>query len=128
MSLSREEFDRESDAADELGRRLRRLFGFANPAITDHYCRTTLYNKRIFVPTPDEEILAIHEKFLAWREQILAVFAEYGATMDAKEIEPLFDSNRMHGTMYFLNIPVDIDAGTDLYRPAILTFLEKKKP
>ena len=128
MSLSREDFDREADAADELGRRLRRLFGLANPAITDHYCRTTLYNKRIFVMTPDEEILAIHEKFLAWKEQILAVFAEYGAAMDAKEIEPLFCSNRMHGTMYFLNIPVDIDAGTDLYRPAILAFLEKKKP
>ena len=128
MSLSREQFDAASDAADELGRRLVRLFGFSHPAITDHYCCTHLYNKSISVEMTDEEILEIHEKFLRWKEKILAVFAEYGADMDAKRMKSLFRSDRMCGTMYFLDIPVDIDAGTDLYRPAILTFLEKKKP
>lgn len=126
MSLSREAFESASDASEELMRRLIKLLGYNHDAITDHYEMTFLYNQRIFVGTPDEEILEIRERFLRWQEKLLAVFAEYGATMDAEQIKPLFSKNGMQGEIYFLNISVDIDGDIDRYRPAILSFLEKK--
>ena len=126
MSLSPEEFARTSDACDELQRRLIKLFGFNQPAITDHYNCTSLYNKRIFVQTTDEEILAIHERFLAWRESLQAIFVENGVTLKRRDFKKLFRSCRMDGTMYFLGIEFDIDGDMEIYRAAIVEYIEKK--
>ena len=126
MSLSYEEFLSTSASADELRRRLTQLFGPTLPTITDHYNCTSLYNKRIFVQTPDEEILAIHEKFLQWRERLRAIFTENGVVLKERDFKKLFRSCRMEGTMYFLGLTVDIDADVDVYRAAILEYIEKK--
>ncbi len=128
MSLSYEAFRESSNASDRWRKRLVELLGYGHYAITDHYDCMHLYNQSIFAQMSDEEILAIHERFLRWQEKILAVFAEYGAAMDEAQLKSLFDTNRMQGSMYFLNVRIDIDAEMDIYRPAILNFLEAKKP
>ena len=45
----------------------------------------------------------------------------------SNQVKELFRVSGMCGTMYFLEVPVDIDGGTDPYRSAILSYLEKRK-
>ena len=126
MSLSHEAFARASEESGGLSERLIRLFGYDHDAISDHYDCTTLYNEEINIRTSDEEILAIRDRFLLWKESIQAFFAENGAVLDDRKFRKLLSKNRFGGCMYFLKIPVDIDGGVDKYRDAILEFLKKE--
>lgn len=126
MSLTYDQFNSAEEAYDKLKNRLIQLLGF-NPSVNDHYGITHLYNKEIFVQTSDEEIMDIHNRFLRWQESILAIFAENGVVLDGNQVKELFRVSGMCGTMYFLEVPVDIDGGTEPYRPAILSYLENWK-
>ena len=127
MSLSHEAFARASEESCGLSERLIRLFGYDHDAISDHYGCTTLYNEEINVGTSDEEILAIRDRFLLWKESIQAFFAENGTVLDDRKFRKLLSKNSFGGCMYFLRIPVDIDSSVDKYRDAILEFLEENK-
>ena len=124
MSLSYEAFISSGRYDAMIEEQMKRLFG-KNPIISDHYGIWHLYNYEVNIHMTDAEFLAIHEKFLRWKESILAFFNENGADFKMKQVDSLLHPERMTGTLYFLRIPVDIDGGIDEYREAMLAFLEK---
>lgn len=124
MSLSLEEFANALIEWGEMEERLVKLFGF-NPATSNHYGVIQLYNQRISANTPDEKIIEIRSKFLEWKDSILAIFAENGVVLNIDQLNQLFRVDGMYGTLYFLEIPVDIYDNGEAYRSAISTFLKK---
>ena len=107
----------------EMEERLVKLFGF-NPATSNHYGVIQLYNQRISANTPDEKIIEIRSKFLEWKDNILAIFAENGVVLNIDQLNKLFRVDGMYGTLYFLEIPVDIYSGMDDYCSRIPKFLK----
>ena len=126
MSLSLEEFIEATNAWEKMDERLNKLIGF-NPATSNHYGIIRLYNQRIDQKTSDEKIIEIRTKFLKWREQILSIFAENNFYPDTILFNKLFAVDSMYGTIYFLDIEVDIDSNAEVYRENICNYLEMRK-
>ncbi len=110
---------------DEMEERLFGLFGF-NPANSNHYGDILLYNKRICAQTKDEELLAIRAAFVAWREDILAIFREVGYRLEVEGLKGMFAVDPMFGTVTFLGIELDVYGGAEAYRGAIRRYLRER--
>ena len=126
MSLSFEEFAQALERCHAMDERLQKLFGF-NPTTCDHYGIIRLYNQRIDSRTADETIIAIRNKYLKWRKAILDIFEAQGVSPDEEDFDAMFRVSGMYGTLYFLDIPVDIDGDPEIFRQKILAFLENEK-
>lgn len=124
MSLSLEQFMEASKEWDKMDERLNRLIGF-NPSITNHYGIIILYNQRINSQTSDEKILEIRTKYLEWKENILKVFKNNNVPLDANQFNELFSIDCMYGTLYFLDIPVNIYEGIKPFLQKAQSYIDK---
>ena len=125
MSLSFEEFMKAGREWDKMEERLFGLFGF-NPANSNHYGVIHLYNKEIGAHTKDEELLAIRAAFVAWREEILAIFREEGYCPEEKELGRMLTADPMFGTVTFLGVLLDVYGGAEAYRSAIQKYVRER--
>ena len=123
MSLSYEALAAEGRAWSQMRERLIRLLGCV-PAISDHYGIIRMYNQKISAKNSDEEILKIHSDYLSWKNEIIAMFAEKGITLDEDLRRKLSEEDGMFGTVYFLGVSVDIYSGVDKYREALEKLLD----
>ncbi len=123
MSLTTKQLLLAFEAWDRMEKRLINLFGF-NPATSNHYGKIQLYNEIIDSETTDETIIEIRTKFLKWKEDIMAIFAEKQFYPNTKQLNGLFDVDPMYGTLFFLDEPVDINKSAEVYRERIFNLLE----
>lgn len=107
----------------KMDQRLKKVIGF-NPSTRINHKGIRLYNEKIDLITTDEMIMEIHAKFLRWKEDILAIFAEKQFYPEAEQFDSLFDANPNSGTLFFLDEPVDINKSAEAYRKYIFNFLE----
>ena len=122
MSLSFDEIAEVHRAWEEMDERLNKLIGF-NPATSNHYGIIQLYNQRIDSNTTDEEIIKIRSAYLSWKNDIIAILAEYNLFFEDDKFCELFSIDSMSGRLYFLDEEVDIYQSADVYRKIIKRML-----
>ena len=122
MSLSFDEIAEVHRAWEEMDERLNKLIGF-NPATSNHYGIIQLYNQRIDSNTTDEEIIKIRSAYLSWKNDIIAILAEYNLFFKDDKFGELFSIDSMSGRLYFLDEEVDIYQSADVYRKIIKRML-----
>ena len=116
MSLSLEEFIEAGKNSRKIRERLEELFGFS-PAISNHYGVVRMYNQKIEPDTPKSTLLAHRAKYLEWKAKVVEIINEkcgYVPTDDL--LDGLFRVDFMYGTLYFMDIPVDIYGDFEPYR------------
>lgn len=118
MSLSFDEFVEAHKAWEKMDNRLNRLLGF-NPATSNHYGIIQLYNQRINDQTSDEEIMKIRSAYLSWKNDIIAILAEYNLFFEDDKLCELFSIDSMSGRLSFLDEELDIYQSADVYREII---------
>ena len=118
MSLSFDEIAEVHRAWEEMDERLNKLIGF-NPATSNHYGIIQLYNQRIDSNTTDEEIIKIRSAYLRWKNDIIAILAEYNLFFENDKFCELFSIDSMSGRLSFLDEEVDIYQSADVYREII---------
>lgn len=118
MSLSFDEIAEVHKAWEEMDERLNKLIGF-NPATSNHYGIIQLYNQRIDSNTTDEEIIKIRSAYLSWKNDIIAILAEYNLFFKDDKFGELFSIDSMSGRLSFLDEEIDIYQSADLYREII---------
>ena len=118
MSLSFDEIAEVHKAWEEMDERLNKLFGF-NPATSNHYGIIQLYNQRIDANTTDEEIKNIRSAYLSWKNDIIAILAEYNLFFEDDKFCELFSVDSMSGRLSFLDKEVDIYQSAVVYREII---------
>ena len=118
MSLSFDEIAEVHRAWEEMDERLNKLIGF-NPATSNHYGIIQLYNQRIDSNTTDEEIIKIRSAYLSWKNDIIAILAEYNLFFEDDKFCELFSIDSMSGRLSFLDEEVDIYQSADVYREII---------
>ena len=118
MSLSFDEIAEVHRAWEEMDERLNKLIGF-NPATSNHYGIIQLYNQRIDSNTTDEEIIKIRSAYLRWKNDIIAILAEYNLFFEDDKFCELFSIDSMSGRLSFLDEEVDIYQSADVYREII---------
>ena len=122
MSLSFDEIAEVHKAWEEMDERLNKLIGF-NPATSNHYGIIQLYNQRIDSNTTDEEIIKIRSAYLSWKNDIIAILAEYNLFFKDDKFGELFSIDSMSGRLSFLDEEVDIYQSADVYRKIIKRML-----
>ena len=122
MSLSFDEIAEAHRAWEEMDERLNKLIGF-NPATSNHYGIIQLYNQRIDSNTTDEEIIKIRSAYLSWKNDIIAILAEYNLFFEDDKFCELFSIDSMSGRLSFLDEEVDIYQSADVYRKIIKRML-----
>lgn len=122
MSLSFDEIAEAHRAWEEMDERLNKLVGF-NPATSNHYGIIQLYNQRIDSNTTDEEIIKIRSAYLSWKNDIIAILAEYNLIFEDDKFCELFSIDSMSGRLSFLDEEVDIYQSADVYREIIKRML-----
>lgn len=122
MSLSFDEIAEVHRAWEEMDERLNKLIGF-NPATSNHYGIIQLYNQRIDSNTTDEEIIKIRSAYLSWKNDIIAILAEYNLFFEDDKFCELFSIDSMSGRLSFLDEEVDIYQSADVYREIIKRML-----
>ena len=122
MSLSFDEIAEVHRAWAEMDERLNKLIGF-NPATSNHYGIIQLYNQRIDSNTTDEEIIKIRSAYLSWKNDIIAILAEYNLFFEDDKFCELFSIDSMSGRLSFLDEEVDIYQSADVYRKIIKRML-----
>ena len=122
MSLSFDEIAEAHRAWEEMDERLNKLVGF-NPATSNHYGIIQLYNQRIDSNTTDEEIIKIRSVYLSWKNDIIAILAEYNLFFEDDKFCELFSIDSMSGRLSFLDEEVDIYQSADVYREIIKRML-----
>lgn len=122
MSLSFDEIAEAHRAWEEMDERLNKLVGF-NPATSNHYGIIQLYNQRIDSNTTDEEIIKIRSAYLSWKNDIIAILAEYNLFFEDDKFCELFSIDSMSGRLSFLDEEVDIYQSADVYREIIKRML-----
>ena len=122
MSLSFDEIAEVHRAWEEMDERLNKLIGF-NPATSNHYGIIQLYNQRIDSNTTDEEIIKIRSAYLSWKNDIIAILAEYNLFFEDDKFCELFSIDSMSGRLSFLDEEVDIYQSADVYRKIIKRML-----
>ena len=122
MSLSFDEIAEVHRAWEEMDERLNKLIGF-NPATSNHYGIIQLYNQRIDSNTTDEEIIKIRSAYLSWKNDIIAILAEYNLFFKDDKFGELFSIDSMSGRLSFLDEEVDIYQSADVYRKIIKRLL-----
>ncbi|MBP3627367.1 MAG: hypothetical protein J6J39_04910 [Clostridia bacterium] len=122
MSLSFDEIAEVYKAWEEMDERLNKLIGF-NPATSNHYGIIQLYNQRIDSNTTDEEIIKIRSAYLSWKNDIIAILAEYNLFFEDDKFCELFSIDSMSGRLSFLDEEVDIYQSADVYRKIIKRML-----
>ena len=122
MSLSFDEIAEVHRAWEEMDERLNKLIGF-NPATSNHYGIIQLYNQRIDSNTTDEEIIKIRSAYLSWKNDIIAILAEYNLFFKDDKFGELFSIDSMSGRLSFLDEEVDIYQSADVYRKIIKRML-----
>ena len=118
MSLSFDEIAEVHRAWEEMDERLNKLIGF-NPATSNHYGIIQLYNQRIDSNTTDEEIIKIRSAYLSWKNDIIAILAEYNLFFKDDKFGELFSIDSMSGRLSFLDEEIDIYQSADVYREII---------
>lgn len=118
MSLSFDEIAEVHKAWEEMDERLNKLIGF-NPATSNHYGIIQLYNQRIDSNTTDEEIIKIRSAYLSWKNDIIAILAEYNLFFKDDKFGELFSIDSMSGRLSFLDEEIDIYQSADVYREII---------
>ena len=118
MSLSFDEIAEAHRAWEEMDERLNRLLGF-NPATSNHYGIIQLYNQRINDQTSDEEIMKIRSAYLSWKNDIIAILAEYNLFFEDDKLCVLFSIDSMSGRLSFLEEELDIYRSADVFREII---------
>jgi len=118
MSLSFDEIAEAHRAWEEMDERLNKLIGF-NPATSNHYGIIQLYNQRIDANTTDEEIKNIRSAYLSWKNDIIAILAEYNLFFEDDKFCELFSVDSMSGRLSFLDKEVDIYQSAVVYREII---------
>ena len=118
MSLSFDEIAEVHKAWEEMDERLNKLIGF-NPATSNHYGIIQLYNQRIDSNTTDEEIITIRSAYLSWKNDIIAILAEYNLFFKDDKFGELFSIDSMSGRLSFLDEEIDIYQSADVYREII---------
>ena len=122
MSLSFDEIAEVHRAWEEMDERLNKLIGF-NPATSNHYGIIQLYNQRIDSNTTDEEIIKIRSAYLSWKNDIIAILAEYNLFFKDDKFGELFSIDSMSGRLSFLDEELDIYQSADVYRKIIKRML-----
>lgn len=122
MSLSFDEIAEAHRAWEEMDKRLNKLVGF-NPATSNHYGIIQLYNQRIDSNTTDEEIIKIRSAYLSWKNDIIAILAEYNLFFEDDKFCELFSIDSMSGRLSFLDEEFDIYQSADVYREIIKRML-----
>ncbi len=126
MSLTLDGFLQAHKRWEKMDVRLRKLLGF-NPATSNHYGTIRIYNQVINEKTTDEEILAIREKYVRWKTEVLALFHDRHYAVDDERFGELFSVDFMFGNVQFLDVPLDIDKGVEFYRAAIENYVRIKQ-
>ena len=118
MSLSFDEIAEVHKAWEEMDERLNKLIGF-NPATSNHYGVIQLYYQPIDANTTDEEIIKIRSAYLSWKNDIIAILAEYNLFFKDDKFGELFSIDSMSGRLSFLDEEIDIYQSADVYREII---------
>ena len=92
-------------------------------ATSNHYGIIQLYNQRIDSNTTDEEIIKIRSAYLSWKNDIIAILAEYNLFFEDDKFCELFSIDSMSGRLSFLDEEVDIYQSADVYRKIIKRML-----
>ena len=121
MSLTLEGFIAASERFDEMEKRLERLFGFS-PATSDHYGRIHMYGEVIDGRTTDEMLCDLRRRYLEWKRDLLALFAECGAPISNEELREYIHPDVMWGGLTLFGDFIKIDRGVEPHRERIEKF------
>ena len=119
MSITGKEFVK-TDA------RLKALIGF-NPAQSNLCGKIRLYNEEITENTTDEEMIKIRSVYLKWKEAILSEFERREILLTNDEFGALFSTDDFSGTVFFLDVPINVFEEIQNYIAPISAIAKRQK-